>query len=154
MKQFLMIGLLLVGLSTPSFAQLYGVPVSQFENAIALSPDKQWSVSVKLNRENLPMLTLQREPEGRTEELLGVTASGWVLWSPDSKRFAFTDAAFADHYFVHVCNVDFAGAKCSDITSEIEDRVKDRLSSKSEIDKLYSKALRWLSANTLIVGIF
>jgi hypothetical protein len=151
-RVLIMAALLVVIISAPSFAQLYGVSVSRFESTSASSPDKEWSVSVKLNNENLPWLTIQKEPGGKPEEVIGVSRSGWVLWSPDSKTFAFTDAAFANHYFVHLCNVEPTGTQCRDISSELEGHVKKRLSAETEIDKLYSKALKWHSPNTLIVG--
>jgi hypothetical protein len=153
MRRIFMVGLLFVSISTPSLAELYGVSVSKVESTSVSSPNKEWSVSVKINKENLPMLTIQKEPGGHPAELLPVQASGWVLWSTDSKTFAFTDRTFADHYSVHLCGVEPEGVQCRDISSEIEGRVKKRLTAKTEIDKLYSKALKWHSPNTLIVGV-
>lgn len=150
-KVFIAVLLLFINTS-PLFAQLYGVPVSNVGNVSVLSPNKEWSVSVKLNKEKLPILTIQREPNGDSEELMGVSRSGWVLWSPNSKTLAFTDAAFANHYFVHMCSNEPVGKKCHDISSEIESLVKANLS-RENIDKLYVKALKWKTPNIVIVGV-
>ena len=144
---------LLLAMSDPSFAQLYGTAVSKLDNTSAPSPNKKWLVSVKINKEGLPILTIQKEPDGRPEDLMDVSRSGWVLWSMDSKTFAFTDAAFANHYFVHLCSAETSGTQCRDISPEIEDRVKKSLSTKTKIDNLYSKALKWTSSDKLIVGV-
>lgn len=151
-KVFMAAFLLLIN-SSPAFAQLYGVWVSKFENVSAPSPNKKWSVSVKYNKEELPMLTIQREPGGGSQELMGASI-GYVLWSPDSKAFAFTDAEFYNHYFVHICSVEATGTVCHDLTTEIESRVERNLSAKTEVDRLYAKAMKWQSPSTLIVGVF
>jgi hypothetical protein len=136
-----------------SASALYGIPVSPVENRLVLSPNKNWSVSVQNNKENIPMLALRREPSGKSQELLYVQGSGWVSWAPDSSGFAFTDAVFANHYFIHLCGVNDSGGHCRDISSKLEQRIKARLSRETEIDKIYSKALKWLSPTTLLVGI-
>ena len=137
-----------------SFAQLYGVPVSGVGNNIdVLSPDREWSVSIKANRENLPTLTIRKVSGGRSEELIGVLRSGWVLWSPESRAFAFTDAAFADHYLLHLCSIESTATQCRDDSPELERRVKKTLPANAEIDRLYLKALRWQSPSMLVVGV-
>ncbi|MHC1725687.1 MAG: hypothetical protein AB9866_06730 [Syntrophobacteraceae bacterium] len=150
---FLIVAFLLLTITAPSSAELYGIEVSNVGDGAAPSPDRQWLVSVNFDWKGLPFLNIQKSPDGVSQNLVGVTRSGWVLWSPDSRKFAFTDAAFSDKYLVYLCSVAPTGTLCSDISSEIEARVRKKISVKFDIDRMYLKALKWHSPNTLIVGV-
>ena len=67
-------------------------------------------------------------------------------------RFAYTDAAYANHYFIWICSPQPSETKCEDLSPAIESRFLRSAPKDSEVDKRYSKALKWLSEKKLLVG--
>lgn len=143
----------LIAMSATSFAQLYGIAINNKGQVKVPSPDKEWVVSVNINTDNVPMLRIQGRSGDHSEELMGVSRSGWILWASTSKVFAFTDAAFSDHYMVNICSVESERVFCQDISPDIEKMIREQLATNIEIDKLYIKALKWRSQNILTVGV-
>ena len=133
--------------------ELFGIPLGRDSRMDVISPDKQWFVSVQPDPGNVAMLTLNSTTADTPRHVLPFQRSGWVLWSPDSKRFAFTDAAFADHYFVRICDVESRDEPCRDFSSVLEALLRRKMASDSQLDKVYSKAFKWLSREQLLVGV-
>ena len=127
--------------------------MDSLSSVTATSPDGQWVLSVRRDSRDIPMLTLSTVMGSKPQHLLYVQRSGWVLWSPDSARFAFTDAAFANHYFIRICTVRAPRARCENASPALETHLRRLLTNDSEIDKIYAKALKWLSPAQLLVGI-
>jgi len=133
--------------------ELFGTSLAQDSRTDVISPDKQWFVSIQRDPGSVAMLTLSSTTADTPQHILPLQRSGWVLWSPDSRRFAFTDAAFANHYFVRICEVNIRDAPCRDFSSLLEAPLRRMLAADSQIDKVYSKALKWLSHEQLLVGV-
>lgn len=133
---------------------LYGQPVSKVDRDPVVSPDGASRVVVRDDAHGVPYLTLERTRTDIHEQLFYVQRSGWVLWRPDSRGFGFTDAAYANHYFLKVCEVKAGSrAQCNDLSPLIEGRFRTSLEADHAIDKLYAKCLKWISNSILLVGL-
>jgi hypothetical protein len=131
------------------------------------SPDGKWRVAVIASKApSWTWLVLEptNQPEYQYQKWPLQRNGCYVLWRPDSKTFAVTDPAYADHYFVRVFSTDFRvegkalGSPAIDLSVPIEaafERLATRYYGfhKYEINTFCPKAMRWLSTGDLLVGL-
>ena len=120
------------------------------------SPDGKWELAVWGEKDEVPWVMLEaRDPSPRYRvQVWPITRAVYVLWSPESQRFAFTDARFADRYFLFVDHIaGFLSSTVLDITPVIEAHFSEVTDKRYEILKKYIKPLRWVDPGHLLVGI-
>jgi hypothetical protein len=136
-----------------SEADEFGVLLDRAAKRDVISPDGQWFVSVEQGANGAATLMLNSATSENPRRLLTVQRLGWVLWSPDSRRFALTEMASDNHFVGSVWSVDTEQSPCQDASSVLLPRLRQSLAVDSKLDKVSSRALTWITPDQLLIGL-
>jgi hypothetical protein len=136
------------------------------EGTVAKSPDGKLQLTVpKSQGPAFPWLTLEGPASDEKEQKWALQRRGcYVLWRPDSKAFAVTDPAYANHYFIRLFSTEFQlegpvlGSPVVDLSAPVE-QAFERFATKYYALRKYSlllfypKVLRWVANKQLLIGL-
>jgi len=130
--------------------------LSVVDRPTLVSPDGKWDITVWGEKDESPWIMLEArdaQPKYRVQ-VWPIPRSAIVLWAPDSQAFAFTDARFADHYFLYVDHVrGYLSSEITDLSSLVESHFSSFIDRRYGVDKWYAKPLLWVKKDLLLVGI-
>jgi hypothetical protein len=132
------------------------VLLSTIDRGTVVSPDSEWQICVWGEKDEVPWIMLESRAASTKIriQVWPITSGIYVLWSPDSKAFAFTDARFEDDYFLFVDHLTgYLNSEVMDLTSTVEDHFSAFAGKRYEILKWYIKPLLWVREGELLVGI-
>jgi len=129
------------------------IKVSYSDRPKIISPDGEWEISVQEGRP--PHLAAKSKLLRTGRPLHDIERYGWVLWRPDSKAFAFTDARYSNHSFVIVSFVDTQTCCRSEDLTPVFEKNEDLLTDANHfVDRSLAKAVRWLPDGKLLIVAF
>lgn len=140
--------------ASPSDPTLVGDP----DSPPVVSSDGRWQVRAKRSANERWLWLEHRNIEGGVQlapiQLAPLERFGYVLWSPDSGRIAFTDAEFTNHWVVRVANVDrvLNPFEIEDANPLFEERFL-KLAGDKYMHFFLPKAISWLSEKELLIAV-
>jgi hypothetical protein len=132
------------------------VMLSGLDRGTVVSPDSKWQLTVWGENSEVPWVMLEsRDAESKYRiQVWPINDSVYVLWAPDSRAFAFTDARFEDSYYLFVDHLrGYLGSEVTDLSSMIESHFSRFVGKRYEILRWYVKPLLWTRKDVLLVGI-
>lgn len=140
--------------ASPSEPTLVGEP----DSPPVVSPNGRWQLRVKESLYERWLWLEYRNVEGTVpivpRQLAPLERFGYVLWSPDSGRIAFTDAEFTNHWVVRVANVDRVRNpfEIENANPLFEERFL-KLAGDKYMHFFLPKAISWLSEKELLIAV-